>query len=208
MMSIYKNVSTLKQITLVLMMSAVAVCAKADVFTWQEHNLTFAVPDGGFVVASSTSFFEIHWNEMAMTVQLYEKTSNFNKKKLPEDLKRRALDYSMYDIKQGKIKVKGFDGYYASGTMPDGTRGYIAHLASKKTKIVAVVTINYLMGDREIVDDIIKSFAENKQLKPNHEKPKQKVQTKRDADKQKPQPKPNQPRPQAKPKSNEKVFEI
>ena len=54
---------------------------------------------------------------------------------------------------------------------------------SKKKDIVAEVTINYLYGNREVVEDIIKSFTTVKQ-KPNKEQKRQRIQSKEDADKQ------------------------
>ncbi|MBR6432517.1 MAG: hypothetical protein IKS64_06660, partial [Muribaculaceae bacterium] len=66
-------------------------------------------------------------------------------------------------------------------TMPDGTRAVIADLISKKQDLIVEITVNYLYGNREMVDDMIKSFAENKEQKPNHAKPKQKVQSREKA---------------------------
>jgi len=152
-------------------MTLVTLLSQASIYTWSQHNLTFETPDGGFVTYTSNTRFEIQWDEMFMTVQLYSKKDSKDKV-IRENLQRKALEYSMYDLKDGKIKVKGFKGFTIDGTMPDGTRAIIADLVSKKQDLIVEVTVNYLYGNREMVDDMIKSFAENKEQKPNHEKPK------------------------------------
>lgn len=86
--------------------------------------------------------------------------------------------------------------------MPDGTRCIISYFVSNKTSTVLEVVVNYLLGNREVVEDIIKSFSEDNNQKPNErEKPKQKIQKKEDADKQEQEIKKEQRR------KNEKVFE-
>ena len=60
--------------------------------------------------------------------------------------------------------------------MPDGTRGLLVNLVSKKSDLVVQVVVNYLFGNREMVEDVVKSFAENPNRKPNHETKKQKIQ--------------------------------
>ena len=76
----------------------------------------------------------------------------------------------MYEVKKTKIKVKNFDTYAVEGIMPDGTRGLLVNLVSKKSELVVQIVVNYLFGNRE------KSFAENPDRKPNHETRKQKIQ--------------------------------
>lgn len=154
--------------------------SQAAVYTWSRYQLNFEVPDGGFVTYNSNTRFEIQWDEMVMTVQLYNKQESSDKL-IRENLQRKALAYSMYDLKQGKIKVKGFKGLTIDGTMPDGSRAIIADLISKKQDLIVEVTVNYLYGNRELVDDMIKSFAENDKNKPNREKHKQKVQSREKA---------------------------
>ena len=166
---------------LALLISSLA--AQASIYTWSKYNLTFEVSDNGFVTYSSNTRFEIQWDEMVMTVHLYNKDKS-DDKFLRENLQRIALSYNMYDLKQGKSKVKGFKGLNISGTMPDGSRAIIADLISKKQNLIVEITINYLYGNREVVDDIIKSFAENKKQQPNHEKKRQRVQSKQEADRQ------------------------
>ena len=173
----------MRRLVLAWMLALVSFLAQAAVYTWSQYHLNFEVPDGGFVTYNSNTRFEIQWDEMVMTVQLYNKQES-NDKLIRENLQRKALGYSMYDLKQGKIKVKGFKGLTIDGTMPDGSRAIIADLVSKKQDLIVEVTVNYLYGNREVVEDMIKSFAENKQQKPNHERKRQKVQTKQDADRQ------------------------
>ena len=122
---------------------------------------------------------------MVMTVQLYSQEQGNDKKLLTENLQRKALGYSMYDLNNGKIKVKGFKKTYSiTGTMPDGSRAIIADLVSKHQNLIVEVTVNYLYGNREMVEDMIKSFAENKNQQPNHERKRQKVQTRQKAKQQ------------------------
>ncbi len=181
------------------------VQAQAAVYTWSRHNLTFETPDGGWVTYNSNTRFEIRWDEMVMTVQLYEKRDG-DTKIIEDNLRRKAADFNMYDTKVEKLKVSGFDSKCISGTMPDGSRGLIADLVSKKSHIIAEITVNYLMGNRETVEDMVKSFAENKQQQPHREKHKQKVQKKSDADREQKQQN-QQPKPAAKPKP-EKYFDV
>ena len=169
---------------LFLTLSLIAsITLNASIYTWSQYNLTFEVPDNGFVTFSSNTRFEIQWEDMVMTIHLYNKDQS-DDKFLRENLQRKAIGYSMYDLKQGKSKVKGFKGLNISGTMPDGSRAIIADLISKKQDLIVEITINYLYGNIEVVEDIIKSFSEDKTKKPNHEKKRQRVQTKEEADKQ------------------------
>lgn len=182
-----------------------ATISQAKIYTWDKFNIAFEAPDGGHV---PFSFFQdpnsaqVDWDEMVMTLQRYLKNENTNKKNLNERLKSRALGFNMYDTKLNEIKVKGFKCYSLEGTMPDGTRCIIAYLVSDKTTTVIEVVINYLLGNQEVVEDIIKSFSENNNQQPNQpEKHKQKIQKKKDADKQ------EQELKQEKKRKNEKVFE-
>lgn len=160
--------------------------ASASVYTWSRYDLSFETPDGGFVTYNTPTRFEIQWEDMVMTVQLYSQDKGDEKKMLTENLQRKALGYSMYDLHDGKIKVKGFKKTYSiDGTMPDGSRAIIADIVSKHQNLIIEVTVNYLYGNREIVEDMIKSFAENKTQQPNHERKHQKVQPKHKADKEK-----------------------
>ena len=163
-----------------------SIAMQASVYTWSQYNLNFEVPNDGFVTYSTNTRFEIQWDEMVMTIQLYNKEKS-DDKFLKENLQRKALGYNMYDLNEGKSKVKGFKGLNIAGTMPDGSRAIIVDLISKKQNLIVEITINYLYGNREVVDDIIKSFAENKKQQPNHERKRQRIQTKEEADKQKQQ---------------------
>ena len=184
---------------------SLAVTTQAKIYTWDKYNIAFEAPDGGHV---PFSFFQdpnsaqVEWDEMVMTLQRYIKNENTNKKNLNERLKSRALGFNMYDTKLLTIKVKGFKCYSIEGTMPDGTRCLINYLVSDKTSTVLEVVINYLLGNQEVVEDIIKSFSENNNQKPNErEKPKQKIQKKEDAEKQ------EQELKREKQRRNEKVYE-
>ncbi|MBQ9820624.1 MAG: hypothetical protein IJM58_00725 [Muribaculaceae bacterium] len=171
---------------LLLLLMAGSVDASATVYNWSRYDLSFETPDDGFVLYNTPTRFEIQWEDMVMTVQLYSQDKGDEKKLLTENLQRKALGFNMYDLHNGKLKVKGFKKTYSiDGTMPDGSRAIIADLVSKHQNLIVEITVNYLYGNREIVEDMIKSFAENKTKQPNHERKRQKVQTKQKADKEK-----------------------
>ena len=191
--------------TLMLMVLLCAPGAGATVYNWSRYDLSFETPEGGFVTYNSPSRFEIQWEDMVMTVQLYTKDKGDEKKLLNENLQRKALGYSMYDLSHGKLKVKGFKKTYSIyGTMPDGSRAVIADIVSKHQNLIIEVTVNYLYGNREVVEDMIKSFAENKTQQPNHERKRQKVQTKQKAEQEKKKQKQQESK---KPARNEKLYD-
>ncbi len=182
--------------------------ADATIYTWSRYDLSFETPDDGFVTYNSNTRFEIQWEDMVMTVQLYSQDKGDEKKMLNENLLRKARGYNMYDLHEGKIKVKGFKKTYSiDGTMPDGSRAIIADLVSKHQNLIVEVTVNYLFGNRETVEDMIKSFAENKTQKPNHERKRQKVQTKQKANKEKQDSKKGQQEPRKPASNNEKLYD-
>ena len=191
---------------MLIMLLAGVTDASASVYTWSRYNLTFETPDDGFVTFNSNTRFEIQWEDMVMTVQLYSKDKGDEKKMLTENLQRKALGFNMYELQNGKIKVKGFKKTYSiNGTMPDGSRAIIADLVSKHQNLIVEITVNYLYGNRETVEDMIKSFAENKTQTPNHERKRQKVQTKQKAKQQQQKDKKQQKTP--KPARKEKLYD-
>ena len=195
---------TATRLALMMVLLCSAMTATATVYTWSRYDLSFETPEGGFVTYNSPTRFEVQWEDMVMTVQLYSKDKGDEKKMLNNNLQRKALGYSMYDLKDGKIKVKGFKKIYSiEGTMPDGSRAIIADLVSKKQNLIVEITVNYLFGNRETVEDMIKSFAENKKQQPNHERKHQKVQPKHKADKEKK----SQERPEQRPARKEKLYD-
>lgn len=174
----------LKALVAMVVALAWSAQAQAAVYTWSKYDLTFDVPDHGFVTHSSSTRFEVQWSEMMLTIQLYNKDKS-DEKFIKDNLERKALGYSMYDTKPGKMKVKGFKTLLVEGTMPDGSRALIVDLIADKQNLIVEVTVNYLFGNREVVDDIIKSFAIGKKPEEIKEKKhKQKVQSKEDAEKQ------------------------
>lgn len=197
----------LRRLAIMTVLALAALVSHAAVYTWSQYDLNFEVPDGGFVTYNSNTRFEIQWDEMLMVVQLYNKQESGDKL-ICENLQRKALGYSMYDLKQGKVKVKGFKGLTIDGTMPDGTRAIIADLISNKQDLIVEITVNYLYGNREMVDDMIKSFAENKKKQPNREKHKQKVQSREKAKMEEQQRKQQeQQRQQEQRRRNEKIYD-
>jgi len=183
-----KHIIRSAAILALLLVSALGT-SQAEVYTWSKYDIAFDAPEGGYVPYSffqDPSSAQINWDEMVMTLQHYLKNENTTKKNLEERLKSRAMGFNMYDTKMIKIKVKGFKSHSLEGTMPDGTRCIISYLVSEKTSTVIEVVVNYLYGNQEVVEDIIKSFSEGKDKKPNERaKPKQKIQKKKDAEKEK-----------------------
>ena len=200
-----KKVMKLIAMALLLVITS-GMDASATVYNWSRYDLTFETPEDGFVTYNSPTRFEIQWEDMVMTVQLYSQDKGDEKKLLTENLQRKALVYNMYDLNEGKIKVKGFKKTYSiTGTMPDGSRAIIADLVSKKQNLIVEITVNYLYGNREVVEDMIKSFAENKDQKPNHERKRQKVQTKQKADRDEKKAKKQQP--EQRPAKKEQLYD-
>ena len=193
-------------LTVVLLLTG-SVDAGATIYNWSRYDLSFETPDDGFVTFNSPTRFEVQWEDMVMTVQLYSQDKGNEKKLLTENLQRKALGYNMYDLHDGKIKVKGFKKTYSiDGTMPDGSRAIIADLVSKHQNFIVEVTVVYLYGNREIVEDMIKSFAENKTQQPNHDRKRQKVQSKQKADQEKQKAK-KQEQQQQRPARKEKLYD-
>ncbi len=178
----HRKLFFITRLVMLLLLSGHAAQASSTVYNWSRYDLSFETPDNGFVTFNSPTRFEVQWEDMVMTIQLYSKDKGDEKKMLNENLQRKALGYSMYDLNYGKLKVKGFKKTYSiDGTMPDGSRAIIADLVSKHQNLIVEITVNYLYGNRETVEDMIKSFAENKTQQPNHERKRQKVQTKQKA---------------------------
>ena len=195
-------------LTLLFVLLIGSADADATIFTWSRYDLSFETPEDGFVTYNSNTRFEIQWEDMVMTVQLYSQDKGDEKKMLNENLLRKARGYNLYDLHEGKITVKGFKKTYSiDGTMPDGSRAIIADLVSKHQNLIVEVTVNYLYGNRETVEDMIKSFAENKTQKPNHERKRQKVQTKQKANKEKQNSKKKQQEPRKPASNNEKLYD-
>ena len=201
-----RTIRLIAPLIVLLMMATWAADAAATVYNWSRYDLSFETPDDGFVAFNSPTRFEVQWEDMVMTVQLYSQDKGDEKKMLTENLQRKALGYNMYDLHDGKIKVKGFKKTYSiDGTMPDGSRAIIADLVSKHQNLIVEITVVYLYGNRETVEDMIKSFAENKQQQPNHERKLQKVQTKQKAKSQDKKDKKQQP--EQRPARNEKLYD-
>lgn len=166
----------MKKTILMLMLVALALPAMALDLTWSKYNLNFSVPDGGYELMSTSTHYERQWEDMLLTVHLYTKDPSGKKDIYITTLQRKAADFNMYEVKKTKIKVKNFDTYAVEGIMPDGTRGLLVNLVSKKSELVVQIVFNYLFGNREAVEEVVKSFAENPDRKPNHEARKQKIQ--------------------------------
>ncbi len=128
---------------LLLLLMAGSVDASATIYNWSRYDLSFETPDDGFVLYNTPTRFEIQWEDMVMTVQLYSQDKGDEKKLLTENLQRKALGFNMYDLHNGKLKVKGFKKTYSiDGTMPDGSRAIIADLVSKHQNLIVEITVN------------------------------------------------------------------
>ena len=202
-----KTTNRLLTLTALLLMIISGLDASATVYNWSRYDLSFETPEGGFVTFNSPTRFEVQWEDMVMTVHLYSKDKGDEKKMLNENLQRKALGYNMYDLHNAKIKVKGFKKTYSiDGTMPDGSRAIIADIVSKHQNLIIEVTVNYLYGNRETVEDMIKSFAENKSQKPNRDRKRQRVQTKEKAKRQQDK-KSKQPSEPKRPQRDDKLYD-
>ncbi|MGM9869527.1 MAG: hypothetical protein ACI30R_07890 [Sodaliphilus sp.] len=166
----------MKHILCIFLLAVSALPAMARDLTWSNYNLNFSVPEGGYEIMNTPIYYEHQWEDMLLTVRLYTKDKTENKEIYTTTLQRKAAEFNMYEVKSTKIKVKNFDTYALEGIMPDGTRGLLVNLVSKKSDLVVQVVVNYLFGNREMVEDVVKSFAENPNRKPNHETKKQKIQ--------------------------------
>lgn len=175
------------EILAVIVLALASAQVDAAVYAWSKHDVTFIVPDGERVLFSSNTSFECRWDEMVLSVVLYNK-SDATDDDIHNMVLRDAMGLNVYDTKEGKTKVKGFDGKHLEGTMPDGSRLLITTLKSKKSDLLIKVTINYLYGDREIVNDIVKSFSEDHKVamkrRKVEEQHKQKIQKKSDAERE------------------------
>ena len=91
---------------LLFLLLVTSFSSQATIYNWSRYDLSFETPEDGFVTFNSPTRFEVQWEDMVMTVQLYSKDKGDEKKMLNENLQRKALGYSMYDLRDGKIKLK------------------------------------------------------------------------------------------------------
>lgn len=154
---------------------AVAMCvAHGETLTWQRYNLTFEVPDGGYVTHRTSTSYELQWHDLTFSIRLFDKSGaddNF----LKYNLQKSASGYNMYDTQLHKSKIDGFKGYNLTGTLPDGSRACLTNVVSKKSNLAIMIEINYYLGDEARVDAILKSIAEGKK---KEKAAKQKIQKK------------------------------
>ena len=163
-------------------MALVAACAllavKAETLTWQRYNLSFEVPDGGYVTYKATTAYELQWHDLSFSIRLFDKSGaddNF----LKYNLRKSASDYNMYDTQVHKSKIDGFKGFNLTGILPDGSRACLTNVVSKKSNLLVQIEINYFLGDEARVDAILKSLTEGKpKAKKEKKKEKPKVQKK------------------------------
>lgn len=155
--------------------AAVAMCvAHGETLTWQRYNLTFEVPDGGYVTHRTSTSYELQWHDLTFSIRLFDKSGADNNF-LKYNLQKSASGYNMYDTQLHKSKIDGFKGYNLTGTLPDGSRACLTNVVSKKSNLAIMIEINYYLGDEARVDAILKSIAEGKK---KEKAAKQKIQKK------------------------------
>ena len=165
--------------TIMALVAAFALLAlKAETLTWQRYNLSFEVPDGGYVTYKATTAYELQWHDLSFSIRLFDKSGaddNF----LKYNLRKSASDYNMYDTQVHKSKIDGFKGFNLTGILPDGSRACLTNVVSKKSNLLVQIEINYFLGDEARVDAILKSLTEgNPKAKKEKKKEKPKVQKK------------------------------
>lgn len=165
-----------------MILSTVAFAMSAEEYTMPRYNITFDAPPGGRITYSAINRSEVMWHDMALIINIYGKKDTTDDM-IRRNLYRTANQYNMYDTQLTKLKVKGFKTFTLEGTMPDGSRALMCNLVSPKNDLIISVMINYLFGNREDVEHIVKSFAEGRHAA--HEEKKQKVQSEEDARKEK-----------------------
>lgn len=165
--------------TIMALVAAFALLVlKAETLTWQRYNLSFEVPDGGYVTYKATTAYELQWHDLSFSIRLFDKSGaddNF----LKYNLRKSASDYNMYDTQVHKSKIDGFKGFNLTGILPDGSRACLTNVVSKKSNLLVQIEINYFLGDEARVDAILKSLTEGKpKAKKEKKKEKPKVQKK------------------------------
>lgn len=165
--------------TIMALVAAFALLAvKAETLTWQRYNLSFEVPDGGYVTYKAATAYELQWHDLSFSIRLFDKSGaddNF----LKYNLRKSASDYNMYDTQVHKSKIDGFKGFNLTGILPDGSRACLTNVVSKKSNLLVQIEINYFLGDEARVDAILKSLTEGKpKAKKEKKKEKPKVQKK------------------------------
>ncbi len=154
------------------------ISLNAEHYTWSSYDLSFDVPEGGFVSYNSSSRFEIMWEDMSLIIQLYDKEGT-NDKLIKQNLNKTAAGYNVYDGNITKFSANNFKGFSLVGQLPDGSMANFSNLISSKSKLFLHIEINYLRGNEKVVRSILKSFEEGKKQKIKKEKPlKQKIQKK------------------------------
>lgn len=171
----------MKQILLAILATVSSLCMNAEVLDWNIWDgtkLRIDVPTDGTITFCNPSLLEINWEDMALVVRLYEKT-DVDEGQVKMNLYRKANGFNMFHTAEGKLKVKGYDAYTLEGTLPDGSRALLCDMVSKKRNLVISITVNYLFGNRETAEDIIKSFGDG--VTKDKPKKKQKIQSKEKA---------------------------
>lgn len=74
-------------IHILLLAMALAVSAmipaQAVDMHWSKYDLNFTVPDGGFVMENTPTFFAEHWDDMELSLTLYTKDEKAKRRSTP-----------------------------------------------------------------------------------------------------------------------------
>lgn len=151
---------------IILLVAAVlaVVPAWSETLRWERYNLSFEVPDGGRVAYKTATAYELQWHDLTFSIRLFDK-SGADDDFLKYTLRKDASGYNMWDTKLAKSKIRGFDGYTLTGTLPDGSRASLTMVTSKKTNLLVQIEINHYEGDEPRVAAILKSLTEGKKPK-------------------------------------------
>ena len=156
-------------------MLATASGLRAETYNWL-HDITFDAPTDGTVLFNSRDRLEMVWHDMTFVVQIYS-NKGINDELLKKNLQRRAADYNMYDTRTDKYKRNSFEGFYLTGTLPDGSRANIHNMLSSKTGLFIQVLVNYTTDSEKAAKKLIKSLKQEPAKKKKQVR-KQKIQKK------------------------------
>ena len=104
-----------KRTILALVAAFPLLAVNAETLTWQRYNLSFEVPDGGYVTYKTTTAYELQWHDLTFSIRLFDKSGaddNF----LKYNLRKSASGDNMYDTQLHKSKIDGFKGMITAAT--------------------------------------------------------------------------------------------
>ena len=63
-----------KRTILALVAAFPLLAVNAETLTWQRYNLSFEVPDGGYVTYKTTTAYELQWHDLTFSIRLFDKS--------------------------------------------------------------------------------------------------------------------------------------